>query len=149
MMTEELPRTNVLVHCIAGVSRSATIVMAYLMKSQGMTLQQAHRLVKSKRPIVNMIQSRYTPTLPLCSSCRSMRKISAPQFNPAKRAHGASSQLLPVGTVLQSLPHSALILSVIALQSPFRNPPARQDSFATVLSLLSTKLATTTSCGSR
>ncbi|KAJ3604036.1 hypothetical protein NHX12_028777 [Muraenolepis orangiensis] len=41
-----------LVHCNAGVSRSATLCMAYLMKHRDETLLEAHRWVKSRRPIV-------------------------------------------------------------------------------------------------
>lgn len=40
----------VLVHCFAGRSRSATIVVAYLMKKRGISLEEALNLVKSKRP---------------------------------------------------------------------------------------------------
>ena len=43
--------TNVLVHCRAGKSRSATIIIAYLMKKYNMTFEKAYNLVKSKRPI--------------------------------------------------------------------------------------------------
>ncbi|XP_045890339.1 dual specificity protein phosphatase 18 [Micropterus dolomieu] len=41
-----------LVHCNAGVSRSAALCMAYLMKHRGVTLLEAHRWVKTCRPIV-------------------------------------------------------------------------------------------------
>lgn len=41
-----------LVHCVAGISRSATMVLVYLMKHLRMTLREAHTLVKSKRPFV-------------------------------------------------------------------------------------------------
>ncbi|CAI2372035.1 unnamed protein product [Moneuplotes crassus] len=45
---------KVLVHCQVGMSRSATIVISYLMrKFPDMTLTKAFRFVKSKRPIVN------------------------------------------------------------------------------------------------
>lgn len=41
-----------LVHCNAGVSRSAALCMAYLMKHRGVTLLEAHRWVKTCRPLV-------------------------------------------------------------------------------------------------
>uniref|UniRef100_A0A8B9JVN7 Zgc:153044 n=1 Tax=Astyanax mexicanus TaxID=7994 RepID=A0A8B9JVN7_ASTMX len=43
---------RVLVHCCAGVSRSATLCLAFLVKHCGMSLIEAHGLVKSRRPIV-------------------------------------------------------------------------------------------------
>ncbi|XP_029018665.1 dual specificity protein phosphatase 18 [Betta splendens] len=41
-----------LVHCRAGVSRSAALCMAYLVKHRGATLLEAHARVKACRPIV-------------------------------------------------------------------------------------------------
>lgn len=40
----------VLVHCNAGISRSATIVLAYLIKKKGMPLNDAFSYLRSKRP---------------------------------------------------------------------------------------------------
>lgn len=40
-----------LVHCQVGMSRSASVVIAYLMFSEGMTLHKAFVLVKGKRPV--------------------------------------------------------------------------------------------------
>ena len=42
----------VLVHCVQGVSRSTSIVLAYLMKKKGVPLQKALNFVKKRRPIV-------------------------------------------------------------------------------------------------
>lgn len=44
---------NVLVHCAAGVSRSATIVVAYLIKKYKWSYNKALDFVKAKRPCIN------------------------------------------------------------------------------------------------
>jgi protein-tyrosine phosphatase len=75
LLSEELPRTNVLVHCMAGVSRSATLVIAFLMRSRSLSFQQAFRLVKQKRKIVPQAAYRSVPTPP---SSNSSRNTSAP-----------------------------------------------------------------------
>lgn len=41
-----------LVHCVAGVSRSASLCIIYLVKYERMTLLQAYHYVKSARPII-------------------------------------------------------------------------------------------------
>mmetsp|Transcript_19322 Transcript_19322/g.31646 ORF Transcript_19322/g.31646 Transcript_19322/m.31646 type:complete len:205 (+) Transcript_19322:218-832(+) len=42
----------VLIHCAAGISRSATVTIAYLMKSRQMSLAEAWTMVKNSRPII-------------------------------------------------------------------------------------------------
>ncbi|KAI9595301.1 dual specificity phosphatase, partial [Syncephalis fuscata] len=43
---------NVLVHCMAGISRSATIVIAYLMRKHQWTTLAAMETVRSSRKII-------------------------------------------------------------------------------------------------
>lgn len=43
---------NVLVHCHAGISRSSTIIIMYLMVKYKITIEKAYEYVKSKRSII-------------------------------------------------------------------------------------------------
>ena len=45
--------SRVLVHCRGGRSRSVTVVIAYLMRTYGLTLQQAYSYVQSKSPKIS------------------------------------------------------------------------------------------------
>ncbi|XP_060517754.1 dual specificity protein phosphatase MPK-4-like [Cylas formicarius] len=49
---EGLGKGNVLIHCYFGVSRSATVVIAYIMKKYELTYTEAFEKVKAKRRIV-------------------------------------------------------------------------------------------------
>lgn len=44
---------NILVHCLAGVSRSPTIVAAYLMFKKRLRYKEALAIIKQTRPFVN------------------------------------------------------------------------------------------------
>jgi len=43
---------SVLVHCSMGISRSSTIVIAFIMKKFTFSFSKAYNLVKKKRPII-------------------------------------------------------------------------------------------------
>lgn len=50
---QHLQKTNVLVHCQAGVSRSSSFVIAFLMKELNLTLLQAKKYAKERRYCVS------------------------------------------------------------------------------------------------
>ncbi|CAH1402384.1 unnamed protein product [Nezara viridula] len=52
---EEARKSNcaVLIHCQAGVSRSPTIAIAYIMKHRGLSMIEAYKLVKAARSIIS------------------------------------------------------------------------------------------------
>lgn len=49
---DALETTSIMVHCLAGVSRSVCLVLAYFIKCRGFSYDEAYNLVKLKRSIV-------------------------------------------------------------------------------------------------
>ncbi|XP_059061726.1 dual specificity protein phosphatase 19 [Achroia grisella] len=45
-------KDNILIHCNAGVSRTSMMAIGYLMHCQNMEFEDAYKLVKEKRPVI-------------------------------------------------------------------------------------------------
>ncbi|KAH6908151.1 protein-tyrosine phosphatase-like protein [Coprinopsis sp. MPI-PUGE-AT-0042] len=75
---------KILVHCVYGVSRSATVVTAYLMKTRGIDPQTALRYIKDRRP---QIQPNYgfIKQLEAFEKCNYTSKTSHPAYRRWKR----------------------------------------------------------------
>lgn len=52
-ISQILTQTNIMVHCLAGVSRSVSLVIAYFIKYRQMTFTEAFQLIKSRRKIIH------------------------------------------------------------------------------------------------
>ena len=48
-----IQRTNIMIHCLAGVSRSVSLVLSFLIKHRGFTYSRAFDCVKSRRKIIH------------------------------------------------------------------------------------------------
>ena len=65
---------KILVHCFAGVQRSATVIVAYLVRYTGLSLNEAIKCVASKRPIIFQPMCNFRPALDKFSDTYSIKK---------------------------------------------------------------------------
>ena len=62
-----------MVHCLAGVSRSVCLVLAYLIKCREMSYQQAYNMIKTRRRIVEFSIFRFTLMTVLSGSSKNLK----------------------------------------------------------------------------
>ncbi|CAB4394152.1 unnamed protein product [Rhizophagus irregularis] len=92
---------NILVHCQCGVSRSASLIISYVMKVNRMTLNQAYEYVKDKSPYISPNMSlvyqlvEFEKTLKLGNNNNNNVLPSSPTHGKGdlKRTHSRSSSI--------------------------------------------------------
>lgn len=117
---------RVLVHCQAGISRSATICLAYLMKKKRVRLEEAFEFVKQRRSIISpnfsfMGQLLQFESQVLATSC------SVEAASPSATL-GPKSSSSPTSPFIFSFPVSVVMhsqsSSLTYLQSPITTSPS-------------------------
>uniref|UniRef100_A0A1B6F6L0 Protein-tyrosine-phosphatase n=1 Tax=Cuerna arida TaxID=1464854 RepID=A0A1B6F6L0_9HEMI len=76
----------VLVHCLAGVSRSAALVLAYLVKHRDLTLRSAFLHLRACRPAVRPNSGFFRQLIEFENQTRGTTSVEM-VFNPAARTH--------------------------------------------------------------
>lgn len=76
--------SKILIHCFMGMSRSATIVIAYLMKFKRWNLKAAYRFVRERRPIIELNVGFMYQLVEYEKSLHGSSSLGKIPFSPAK-----------------------------------------------------------------
>jgi len=114
---------RILIHCVMGISRSTTVLAAYLMKSRNMTASDAIKFIKQVRP---QAQPNYgfTKQLDIFEKCGYDPSLSHPQYRSWKRRH-----VQDVNNYLNHLIDTvAIVPDKLLMTSEFPDDPKKAQS---------------------
>lgn len=118
---------RVLVHCQAGISRSATICLAYLMKRKRVRLDEAFEFVRRRRSIISpnfsfMGQLLQFESQLLATSCAAEAAATASPLLGPKSSTAASASTTPTSPFIFNFPVS-VVNSAYLHHSPITTSP--------------------------
>jgi len=92
---------KVLVHCLAGVSRSPSLIMAYLIRYQGLNLRDAYDYVAERRRIIDPNEGFVRQLLKYEKICNENRKTSFAKALSGDKNSGGEKIEFPMATIVE------------------------------------------------